>query len=77
MKETNVKITTMKTTVMDVPSDELKETALGLISSMQESGNNIAELVITGGEQEGTMKIITKEKIQRFCLLGKPLKADS
>ena len=53
----------MKTTVMDVPSDELKETALGLISSMQESGNNIAELVITGGEQEGMMKITTKEKI--------------
>lgn len=63
MKETNVKITTMKTTVMDVPNAEFKETAIDILSSMKESGNHITELVITGGDQENTMKIIMKEEI--------------
>ena len=63
MKETNVKITTTKTTVMDVPNAEFKETAIDIISSMKESGNHITELVITGGDQENTMKIIMKEEI--------------
>ncbi len=63
MKETNVKVTTTKTTVMYVPNDEFKETTLDIISSMKESGNNITELTITGGDQKGTMKIIVKEEI--------------
>lgn len=63
MKETNVKVTTIKTTVMDVPNDEFKETTLDIISSMKESGNNITEITITGGDQKGTMKIIVKEEI--------------
>lgn len=63
MKETNVKVTTIKTTVMDVPDDEFKETTLDIISSMKESGNNITEITITGGDQKGTMKIIVKEEI--------------
>ena len=63
MKDTNVKVTTIKTTVMDVPDDEFKETTLDIISSMKESGNNITEITITGGDQKGTMKIIVKEEI--------------
>ncbi len=63
MKETNVKITTMKTTVMDVPNAEFKETAIDILSGMKESGNHITEMVITGGNQEDTMKIIMKEEI--------------
>ena len=63
MKETNVKVTTTETTVMDVPNDEFKETTLDIISSMKESGNNITEITITGGDQKGTMKIIVKEEI--------------
>lgn len=63
MKETNVMVTTIKTTVMDVPDDEFKETTLDIISSMKESGNNITEITITGGDQKGTMKIIVKEEI--------------
>lgn len=63
MKETNVKVTTTKTTVMDVPNDEFKETTLDIILSMKESGNNITEITITGGDQKGTMKIIVKEEI--------------
>lgn len=63
MKKTNVKISTMKTTVMDVPNNEFKEAVLYMISNMKEDGNNIAELVIRGGDQEDTMKIIIKENI--------------
>lgn len=63
MKETNAKVTMTKTTVMDVPNDEFKETTLDIISSMKESGSNITELTITGGDQKGTMKIIVKEEI--------------
>ena len=63
MKETTVMVTTIKTTVMDVPDDEFKETTLDIISSMKESGNNITEITITGGDQKGTMKIIVKEEI--------------
>ena len=63
MKETNVKVTTTKTTVMGVPNDEFKETTLDIISSMKESGNNITEITITGGDQKDTMKIIVKEEI--------------
>ena len=46
-----------------VPDDEFKETTLDIISSMKESGNNITEITITGGDQKGTMKIIVKEEI--------------
>ena len=35
MKETNAKVTMTKTTVMDVPNDEFKETTLDIISSMK------------------------------------------
>ena len=63
MNEKNAKVTMTKTTVMDVPNDEFKETTLDIISSMKESGSNITELTITGGDQKGTMKIIVKEEI--------------